>query len=83
MRPAPADDADLRTDWPPGARLPWFWGEGLWTVALDAYQDRTGEEIPGLAGWPGGLAGNWWAAEDNEADLRRRCPRLWARFRQR
>jgi Protein of unknown function (DUF4240) len=75
-----ADYADLQTDWPPGALLPWYWGEWLWAVALNAYGDRTGEEIPGLAGWPAGLIGTWWAAEENQADLHRRYPRLWARF---
>jgi hypothetical protein len=78
-----ADYADLRTDWPPGALLPWFWGEALWVVALEAYENRTGGEMPGLAGWPGTLLGDWWPPEDDDADLRRRHPRLWARFRQR
>jgi Protein of unknown function (DUF4240) len=77
-----ADYADLRTDWPPGSPFPWYWGEGLWSVALNAYGDRTGEEIPELAGWPGELIGNWWAVEEDRADLQRRYPRLWARFRQ-
>lgn len=73
-----ADYADLQTDWPQGSGLPWFWGEGIWCVALEAYEDLTGGDIPGLHGWPGTLVGEWW---DHEAELRRRYPRLWARFR--
>ena len=43
-------------------------------MALNAYGDRTGEEILGLAGWPAGLIGNWWAAEEDRADLQRAIP---------
>jgi Protein of unknown function (DUF4240) len=65
-------------------RLPW--GKNSWVVAMTVYEQRTGEELPGLQGWPGDLIGGVEALHSLWADpkeLRRRYPRLWARFRQR
>jgi Protein of unknown function (DUF4240) len=79
-------DPDSLADCPElGDDLPW--GEWLWGVAMEAYTDRTGEEMPGLRGWPGQLieedAGSpWRSPEQVNSELRRRYPRLWARFRQ-
>ncbi len=68
-----------------GDDLPW--GEELWGVAMEAYTDRTGDEMPGLSGWPGQLIEEdaespWRSPEQVSRELRRRYPRLWARFRQ-
>jgi hypothetical protein len=73
-----ADGAELGDDLP--------WGEVLWGVAMEAYTERTGEEMPGLRGWPGQLieedAGSpWRSPEQVTRELRGRYPRLWARFR--
>ena len=76
-------DPDSLAEYPElGDGLPW--GEALWGVALAAYEARTGEEIPGVAGWPGELIGGFeplWSWQRDQADLRRRYPRLWGRFR--
>jgi hypothetical protein len=51
---------------------------------MTVYEQRTGEELPGLEGWSGDLIGGQEALHalwgDQEA-LRRHYPRLWARFR--
>ena len=73
-----ADDPELDDSLP--------WGKGTWGVAMTVYEQRTGEELPGLQGWPGDLIGGVEALHSLWADpegLRRRYPRLWARFRQR
>lgn len=48
---------------------------------MTVYEQRTGEELPGLEGWSGDLIGGQEALHalwgDQEA-LRRRYPRLWA-----
>jgi hypothetical protein len=53
---------------------------------MDAYTERTDEEMPELAGWPGQLiderASPWESLEQVKEQLHRRFPRLWARFRQ-
>jgi Protein of unknown function (DUF4240) len=77
---------DSLADYPElGDDLPW--GEELWGVAMEAYTDRTGDEMPGLSGWPGQLIEGdaespWRCPEQVNRELRRRYPRLWARFRQ-
>jgi Protein of unknown function (DUF4240) len=77
---------DSLADYPElGDDLPW--GEAMWGVAMEAYTDRTGEEMPGLRGWPGQLieedAGSpWRSPEQVTSQLRQRYPRLWGRFRQ-
>ena len=61
------------------------WGKGTWGVAMTVYEQRTGEELPGLEGWSGELIGGEEALHSLWGDpkaLRRRFPRLWARFRQ-
>ena len=68
-----ADCAEL-SDQPPSC-------DPLWGVAMAAYAARTGEELPGLAGWPERPLDPWWPRERWEAELRRRYPRLWARCR--
>jgi hypothetical protein len=77
-------DPDSLADYPElGDDLPW--GEVLWGVAMDAYTERTGEEMPGLAGWPGELIDDGaspWRSVHGKRELQRRYPRLWARFRQ-
>jgi Protein of unknown function (DUF4240) len=65
-------------------RLPW--GKGIWGVAITVYEQRTGEELPGLEGWSGDLVGGEEALHSlwgDKEELRRRYPRLWARFRPR
>lgn len=65
-------------------RLPWGWG--IWGVAMTVYRQRTGEELAGLEGWSGDLIGGEEALHSlwrDPQELRRRYPRLWARFRQR
>jgi hypothetical protein len=72
-----ADDPEL------DQRLPW--GKGIWGVALTVYEQRTGEELPGPQGWSGELIGGEEALGSlwgDPEELRRRYPRLWARFRQ-
>jgi hypothetical protein len=53
---------------------------------MDAYTERTGEEMPELAGWPGQLIDEhpspWESLEQAKEQLRRRYLRLWVRFRQ-
>ena len=77
-------DPDSLADYPElGDDLPG--GEELWGVAVDAYAERTGEEMPGLAGWPGELiddGASLWRSQHGRRELPRRHPRLWARFRQ-
>jgi hypothetical protein len=61
------------------------WGKGTWGVAMSVYEQRTGEELPGLEGWSGELIGGEAALHSlwgDKKELRRRYPRLWARFRQ-
>jgi Protein of unknown function (DUF4240) len=61
------------------------WGKGAWGVAMTVYRQRTGEELPGLEGWSGEPIGGEAALHSLWGDpgaLRRRFPRLWARFRQ-
>jgi Protein of unknown function (DUF4240) len=61
------------------------WGKGIWGVAMTVYEQRTDEELPGLEGWSGDLIGGLetlHALWDDQEGLRRRYPRLWARFRQ-
>lgn len=61
-------------------------GKGIRGVAVTVHEQRTGEELPGLAGWSGELIGceeglrSLW--HDHPEGLRRRYPRLWTRFRQ-
>jgi hypothetical protein len=52
---------------------------------MTVYEQRTGEELPGLEGWSGDLIGGEEALGllwNDPEGLRRRYPRLWARFRQ-
>jgi hypothetical protein len=73
-----ADDPELDDSLP--------WGKGIWGVAMTVYEQRTGEELPGLEGWSGELIGGEETLHSLWGDpegLRRRYPRLWARFRQR
>ena len=73
-----ADDPEL------DATLPW--GKGIWRVATTVYAQRADEEMPGLEPWSGELIGGLEALHSlwgDEQELRRRYPRLWARFRQR
>lgn len=78
-------DPDSLADCPElGNDLPGVNGCG--GVAMEACTDRTGEEVSGLRGWPGELieedAGSpWRSPEQVTSQLRRRYPRLWARFR--
>jgi hypothetical protein len=61
------------------------WGKGTWGVAMTVYEQRTGEELPGLEGWSGELIGGEEALHSlwgDKEELRRRYPRLWVRFRQ-
>jgi hypothetical protein len=63
-----------------------LWGKDSWGVAMTVCEQRTGEELPGLQGWPGELIGGVEALHSLWADperLHRRYPGLWARFRQR
>jgi hypothetical protein len=56
-------------------RLPW--GKDSWGVAITVYEQRTGEELPGLQGWPGELIGGAEALHSLWADpegLHRRYP---------
>jgi hypothetical protein len=72
-----ADDPELDDSLP--------WGKGIWGVALTVYEQRTGEELPGLEGWSGELIGGEEALGllwNDPEELRRRYPHLWARFRQ-
>jgi hypothetical protein len=63
-------------------------GQGHLGVGMTVYEQRTGEELelPELEGWPGGLIGGGFEALHalwgDPEELRRRYPRLWARFRQ-
>jgi Protein of unknown function (DUF4240) len=78
-----ADPDSLAEDPELDDRLPW--GEGIWGVAMNVYLQRTGEELPGLAGWSGRLIGGLAALHslwNDPEELHRRYPRLWARFRQ-
>jgi hypothetical protein len=72
-----ADDPELDDSLP--------WGKGIWGVAMTVYEQRTGEELPGLEGWSGELIGGEETLHSlcDPEGLRRRYPRLWARFRQR
>ena len=56
------------------------WGEAMWFIAAEVHQERTGGELPPEACWTTELIGSWWPYEHQE-QLRRRYPRLWARFR--
>jgi hypothetical protein len=61
------------------------WGKSIWGVAMTVYEQRTDEELPGLEGWSGELIGGEEALHslwNDPEGLRRRYPRLWARFRQ-
>jgi hypothetical protein len=61
------------------------WGKGTWGVAMTVYEQRTGEELPGLEGWSGELIGGLESLHslwNDPEELRRRDPRLWVRFRQ-
>ena len=72
-----ADDPEL------DATLPW--GKGIWGVATTVYERRADEEMPGLEPWSDELIGGLEALHSlwgDEQGLRRRYPRLWARFRQ-
>jgi Protein of unknown function (DUF4240) len=55
------------------------WGEAMWFVAAEVHEERTGGELPPEACWTTELIGSWWPYDQEE--LRRRYPRLWARFR--
>jgi hypothetical protein len=57
------------------------WGEGIWFIADDVYQERTGGELPPEPGLRSELFGSWWPYDQHQEQLRRRYPRLWARFR--
>jgi hypothetical protein len=53
------------------------WGKDSWGVAMTVYEQRTGEELPGLQGWPGELIGGAEALHSLWADpegLHRRYP---------
>ena len=58
------------------------WGEAMWFVAAEVHQERSGGELPPEACWTTGLIGSWWPYDEHQAELRRRYPRLWARFRE-
>jgi hypothetical protein len=83
---AAAADPDSLADLPgPGLRaregmlLPW--GEAMWYVAVEVHQERTGgEPHPEMCGITE-LIGSWWPYDQHHEQLRRRYPRLWARFR--
>lgn len=57
------------------------WGEAMWFVASEVHQERTSGELPPQACWTTELLGSWWPYDQHQAQLRRRYPRLWARFR--
>jgi hypothetical protein len=57
------------------------WGEAMWFVAADVHQERTGGELPPEASWRTELVGSWWPYDQHQEQLRRRYPRLWARYR--
>ena len=88
-RPRPEDlraalaDPDSLADLPElhagEAMLPW--GEVMWFVASEVHQERTGGELPPEAFWTTELVGSWWPYDQHQGQLRRRYPRLWARFR--
>jgi Protein of unknown function (DUF4240) len=71
-----ADLPGLRAD---EAMLPW--GEEVWFVASKVHEERTGGELPPEACWTTELLGSWWPYDQHQEELRRRYPRLWARFR--
>jgi hypothetical protein len=57
------------------------WGEAMWFVAAEVHQERTGGELPPELGLYTELIGSWWPYDQHQEQLRRRYPRLWARFR--
>jgi Protein of unknown function (DUF4240) len=57
------------------------WGEAMWFVALEVHQQRTGGQLSPKASGTTKLIGTWWPYDQHQAQLRRRYPRLWARFR--
>ena len=57
------------------------WGEAMWFVAVDVHQERTGGELPPELGLRTQLIGSWWPYDQHQEQLRRRYPRLWARYR--
>jgi hypothetical protein len=57
------------------------WGEAMWFVAAEVHQERTGGQLPPEASWRTELIGSWWPYDQHQEELRRRYPRLWARFR--
>ena len=61
------------------AMLPW--GEEVWFVASEVHEERAGGELPPEACWTTELLGSWWPYDQHQEELRRRYPRLWARFR--
>jgi hypothetical protein len=56
------------------------WGEAMWFVAAEVHEERTGEPPPELC-WTTELIGSWWPYDQHHEQLRRRYPRVWARFR--
>lgn len=61
-----------------GMLLPW--GEAMWFVAVEVHQERTGGEPPPEMCGITELIGSWWPYDQHHEQLRRRYPRLWARF---
>ena len=55
--------------------------EAMWFVAAEVHQERTGGQLPPDASWRTELIGSWWPSDQHQEELRRRYPRLWARFR--
>ena len=77
-----ADPDSLAEDPELDDSFPWGTASG---VAVTVYEQRTGEELPGVEGWSGELIGGEEALGSlwgDPEELRRRYPRLWARFRQ-
>ena len=62
-----------------GMLLPW--GEAMWFVAVEVHQERAGGEPPPEMCGMTELIGSWWPYDQHHEQLRRRYPRLWARFR--
>jgi len=55
--------------------------EGFSSIAARAYAEVTGKDLPRLHSEPyEGTKGEPWNGNNEEAELKRRCPRLWNRF---
>jgi hypothetical protein len=56
------------------------WCDQMWYVASEVHEELTDGELPPYGSLPNKLIGSWWPYEEHHEQLRRRYPRLWARF---